>query len=115
MSEGIDYQAELARLNARRTELRNEYIEAIRQQDMVKGQPSVPEQAPTARAIPQIDADLALVDRQIDDAARALLPRMLERGEAMAPELVEPAYLRNNVALTLVEQQAARAAKEGQV
>ncbi|HDS0923892.1 TPA: tRNA (adenosine(37)-N6)-threonylcarbamoyltransferase complex dimerization subunit type 1 TsaB [Stenotrophomonas maltophilia] len=38
---------------------------------------------------------------------------MFERGEAMAPELVEPAYLRNNVALTLVEQQAARAAKQG--
>ena len=27
-----------------------------------------------------------------------------ERGEAVAPERVEPAYLRNNVALTLVEQ-----------
>ena len=80
MSEGIDYQAELARLNARRTELRNEYMEAIRQQDMVKGQPSVPEQAPTARAIPQIDADLALVDRQIDDAARA-------QAQAMTPDL----------------------------
>lgn len=80
MSEGIDYQAELARLNARRTELRNEYMEAIRQQDMAKGQPSVPEQAPTARAIPQIDADLALVDRQIDDAARA-------QEQAMTPDL----------------------------
>ncbi|TWI14098.1 tRNA (adenosine(37)-N6)-threonylcarbamoyltransferase complex dimerization subunit type 1 TsaB [Aerolutibacter ruishenii] len=33
------------------------------------------------------------------------------RGEAIAPERVEPAYLRNNVALTLVEQQALRAAK----
>ena len=42
----------------------------------------------------------------------ALAVPMLERGEAMAPELVEPAYLRNNVALTLVEQQAARAAKQ---
>ncbi len=30
------------------------------------------------------------------------------RGEAIAPELVEPAYLRNKVALTLVEQQASR-------
>ena len=37
---------------------------------------------------------------------------MFERGEALAPELVEPAYLRDNVALTLVEQQAARAAKQ---
>ena len=43
----------------------------------------------------------------------ALAVPMFERGEAMAPELVEPAYLRNNVALTLVEQQAARAAKQG--
>jgi tRNA threonylcarbamoyladenosine biosynthesis protein TsaB len=33
------------------------------------------------------------------------------RGEALAPERVEPAYLRNNVALTLAEQKAARAAK----
>ena len=31
------------------------------------------------------------------------------RGEAMAPERVEPAYLRNNVALTLEEQKALRA------
>lgn len=29
-----------------------------------------------------------------------------ERGEALAPERVEPAYLRNNVALTLAEQRA---------
>lgn len=35
----------------------------------------------------------------------------LQRGEGLAPERVEPAYLRDNVALTLVEQQAARAAK----
>lgn len=33
------------------------------------------------------------------------------RGEGIAAERVEPAYLRDNVALTLVEQQAARAAK----
>lgn len=31
------------------------------------------------------------------------------RGEAMAPERIEPAYLRDNVALTLAEQQASRA------
>jgi len=43
----------------------------------------------------------------------ALAVPMYERGEAIAPEWVEPAYLRNNVALTLVEQQAARAAKQG--
>lgn len=35
----------------------------------------------------------------------------LLRGEAVAPELLEPAYLRNQVALTLVEQQALRAAR----
>ena len=34
------------------------------------------------------------------------------RGEAVAPERVEPAYLRNNVALTLEEQRASRAAKQ---
>ncbi len=33
------------------------------------------------------------------------------RGEALAPERVEPAYLRDNVALTLVEQQALRASR----
>jgi len=33
-------------------------------------------------------------------------------GRALAPERVEPAYLRDNVALTLVEQQALRAAKQ---
>ncbi|KAB7772225.1 tRNA (adenosine(37)-N6)-threonylcarbamoyltransferase complex dimerization subunit type 1 TsaB [Xanthomonas maliensis] len=41
----------------------------------------------------------------------ALAGPALQRGEGMAPERVEPAYLRDNVALTLVEQQAARAAK----
>ncbi|MES2857834.1 MAG: tRNA (adenosine(37)-N6)-threonylcarbamoyltransferase complex dimerization subunit type 1 TsaB [Pseudomonadota bacterium] len=33
------------------------------------------------------------------------------RGEAIAPERIEPAYLRNNVALTLIEQQALRASR----
>ncbi|MEO5963635.1 MAG: tRNA (adenosine(37)-N6)-threonylcarbamoyltransferase complex dimerization subunit type 1 TsaB [Thermomonas sp.] len=33
------------------------------------------------------------------------------RGEAIAPERIEPAYLRNNVALTIAEQQALRAAR----
>lgn len=33
------------------------------------------------------------------------------RGEAIAPERLEPAYLRDNVALTLAEQQALRAAR----
>lgn len=35
-----------------------------------------------------------------------------QRGEAIAPELVEPTYLRNNVALTLLEQQALRESKK---
>lgn len=35
------------------------------------------------------------------------------RGEAIAAEQVQPAYLRDNVALTLIEQQALRAAKQG--
>ena len=42
----------------------------------------------------------------------ALAVPAFQRGEGVAPERVEPAYLRNNVALTLVEQQAARAAKQ---
>jgi len=33
------------------------------------------------------------------------------RGEAVAPDAIEPAYLRNNVALTIVEQQALRASR----
>ena len=33
------------------------------------------------------------------------------RGQAVAPEAIEPAYLRNNVALTIVEQQALRASR----
>ncbi|NYZ61598.1 tRNA (adenosine(37)-N6)-threonylcarbamoyltransferase complex dimerization subunit type 1 TsaB [Luteimonas deserti] len=42
------------------------------------------------------------------DLAR-LAAAAFARGEAGAPERVEPAYLRDNVALTLVEQQARRA------
>jgi tRNA threonylcarbamoyladenosine biosynthesis protein TsaB len=41
------------------------------------------------------------------DVAR-LGARAYARGEAVAPDRIEPAYLRNNVALTLVEQQALR-------
>lgn len=33
------------------------------------------------------------------------------RGEAIAPERIEPAYLRNNVALTIAEQKALRASR----
>ncbi len=59
---------------------------------------------------------------QLDGVDAQALPRASDvlalavpafaRGEGMAPERVEPAYLRDNVALTLVEQQAARAAKQ---
>lgn len=42
----------------------------------------------------------------------ALAVPALVRGEAIAADRLEPAYLRNNVALTLVEQQAARKAKQ---
>lgn len=41
------------------------------------------------------------------DVAR-LAAHAYARGEAVAPERVEPAYLRNNVALTIAEQQALR-------
>jgi tRNA threonylcarbamoyladenosine biosynthesis protein TsaB len=41
------------------------------------------------------------------DVAR-LAAAAFARGEALAPERVEPAYLRDNVALTLAEQQALR-------
>lgn len=44
------------------------------------------------------------------DVAR-LAAVAFERGDAIAPERVEPAYLRNNVALTLHQQQALRASR----
>jgi len=60
---------------------------------------------------------------QLIDCREAALPRAaavahlaardFAAGRAMPPERVEPAYLRNKVALTMVEQQAARAARDG--
>ena len=44
------------------------------------------------------------------DLAR-LAARAFARGEAVPPERAEPAYLRNNVALTLEQQQALRASR----
>ena len=44
------------------------------------------------------------------DVAR-LAALAFARGEAIAPERIEPAYLRNNVALTIAEQQALRASR----
>lgn len=55
-------------------------------------------------------ADATALPRASDVLALAL--PMLARGEAIAPERVEPAYLRDNVALTLVEQQALRASRQ---
>lgn len=62
----------------------------------------------------RLGARLAHVDAgalpHAGDVAR-LAAQAFMRGERMAPELVEPAYLRNNVALTLAQQQALRAAR----
>ena len=44
------------------------------------------------------------------DVAR-LAAHAFARGEALAPERVEPAYLRNHVALTIIEQQELRASR----
>ncbi|KAF1017628.1 MAG: tRNA threonylcarbamoyladenosine biosynthesis protein TsaB [Stenotrophomonas maltophilia] len=54
-------------------------------------------------------ADATALPRAWDVLALAV--PAFARGQGIAPEKVEPAYLRDNVALTLVEQQAARAAK----
>ena len=54
-----------------------------------------------------IHIDAAALPHAADLARLAV--RACERGEAVAAELVEPAYLRNNVALTLQEQKALRA------
>lgn len=65
----------------------------------LRAQPGIRLHACEAEALPHA-ADVA-----------ALAAAALARGEGIAPERLEPAYLRNQVALTLVEQQAARAAK----
>lgn len=56
-----------------------------------------------------IHIDATALPRAADLARLAALA--YARGEAVAPELVEPAYLRNNVALTLEEQKALRASR----
>ncbi|WP_440976658.1 tRNA (adenosine(37)-N6)-threonylcarbamoyltransferase complex dimerization subunit type 1 TsaB [Pseudoxanthomonas winnipegensis] len=56
-----------------------------------------------------IAVDAGALPHAADVAALAL--QAWTRGERPSPESVEPAYLRNNVALTLEEQQALRAAK----
>jgi tRNA threonylcarbamoyladenosine biosynthesis protein TsaB len=62
----------------------------------------------------RLDAQLHAFDAealpQAGDVARLAHVAWL-RGEAIAPDLLEPAYLRNNVALTIAEQQALRASR----
>src|SRR5688500_1270065 len=62
----------------------------------------------------RLQAQLGTVDASAlphaADVAR-LAALAYARGEALAPERVEPAYLRNHVALTLAEQQALRAGR----
>ena len=53
-----------------------------------------------------VAVDAGALPRAGDVARLAALA--FARGEAVAPDRIEPAYLRNNVALTLVEQQALR-------
>lgn len=56
----------------------------------------------------------AIEDTALPHAADllALAARAFARGEAVAPEQVEPAYLRNDVALTLEQQHALRVTQE---
>lgn len=56
-----------------------------------------------------IDVDASILPHAADVARLAVAA--YQRGEALAPERVEPAYLRNNVALTLEEQKALRASR----
>jgi tRNA threonylcarbamoyladenosine biosynthesis protein TsaB len=62
----------------------------------------------TASLASRFDAIDAQALPHAADIARLAAPVFL-RGEAVAPEAAEPAYLRNRVALTLTEQTAARA------
>ena len=62
---------------------------------------------------PLLAAELALARANYQRAAdlARLGALAFAAGAAVAPELAEPAYLRNNVAVTLAEQAAARAAR----
>lgn len=63
----------------------------------------------------RLQAQLASVDASAlphaADVAR-LGALAFQRGEAIAPERIEPAYLRNNVAFTMAEQQALRDSRQ---
>ncbi|HVR80773.1 MAG TPA: tRNA (adenosine(37)-N6)-threonylcarbamoyltransferase complex dimerization subunit type 1 TsaB [Luteimonas sp.] len=58
-----------------------------------------------------VTVDVGALPHAADVARLAALA--FARGEAVAPDRIEPAYLRNNVALTLAQQQALRAARAG--
>ena len=60
----------------------------------------------------RLAASLASVDAAALPHAADVARLALRSGAGLAAELVEPAYLRNNVALTLVEQQALRDSKK---
>ncbi len=53
-----------------------------------------------------VSVDPTALPRAADVARLAAIA--FSQGQAMAPECIEPAYLRNNVALTLLQQQALR-------
>lgn len=56
-----------------------------------------------------VSVDAAALPHAADVARLGALA--FARGETVAPERIEPAYLRNNVALTIAEQQALRASR----
>ena len=78
---------------------------------------TLPDQAGGWRAVgagfSAVEGALELhLGNQLSSIDASVLPHAADaRGEAMAPERVEPAYLRNNVALTLEEQKALRASR----
>ena len=65
----------------------------------------------TRRADALVHVDATALPHASDIARLAAVE--FARNGGMAPERVEPAYLRNDVALTLVQQQALRASKAG--
>ncbi|MET0327210.1 MAG: tRNA (adenosine(37)-N6)-threonylcarbamoyltransferase complex dimerization subunit type 1 TsaB [Luteimonas sp.] len=72
---------------------------------------SAAENALQARLAPRFaHIDATALPRAVDLAG--LAAAAFARGDTLAPERVEPAYLRDNVALTLVEQAALRASKQ---
>ena len=95
------------------------FIEAVGEEDAAPALQGIPEgrlrfqrfAAGDGALAQRLGARLAHVDAaglpHAGDLAR-LAAQAAIRGELLAPERVEPAYLRNQVALTLAEQQALR-------